>query len=203
MGWIVGVVAKWEVQTKFWIGIIIALLGAVVMSVGGTEEVIQSGSLLGDALATLAGFLGSVYLIATKEVRASVPVHAYSAAVCLFTAVFLFAVGWTQDVDVTSDMFISPWVVLAMALGPQLFGHVGLTWCLERIQASTVALGLLLEPVGAAFLAWWWFSEAPTFAETIGAGVILIGFYSDVASACRQKHRDWLDDNAKQTLQKR
>ena len=110
-----------------------------------------------------------------KEVRASVPVHAYSAAVCLFTALFLFALVGHKIFDVTSDVFISPWVVLAMALGPQLFGHVGLTWCLERIQASTVALGLLLEPVGAALLAWWWFSETPTFAETIGAGVILIG----------------------------
>ena len=162
-------------KPKFWVGTIIALIGAVIMSVGGTEELIQSGSLFGDALATLAGLLGSIYLIATKEVRASVPVHAYSAAVCLFTALFLFAVGWTQDVFVITDVFIAPWVVLAMALGPQFFGHVGLTWCLERIQASTVALGLLLEPVGAALLAWWWFREAPTFAETVGAGVILVG----------------------------
>ena len=62
-----------------------------------------------------------------------------------------------------------------MAFGPQLFGHVGLTWCLERIEASTVALGLLLEPVGAALLAWWWFSESPTVQEMIGAGIILLG----------------------------
>ena len=162
-------------KPRFWIGTIVSIVGAVVMSVGGNEDLTQVPSLFGDALATLAGLLGSIYLIATKEVRASVPVHAYSAAVCLFTAVFLFAVGLTQNVFVIEDVFIAPWVVLSMALGPQLFGHVGLTWCLERIQASTVALGLLLEPVGAALLAWWWFSEAPTLAETIGAGIILVG----------------------------
>ena len=142
---------------------------------GLLETTAPEGSLFGDGLATLAGLLGSVYLIATKEVRSSVPVHAYSAAVCLFTAVFLLLVGAIRGVNVTTDVFIAPWVVLAMAFGPQLFGHVGLTWCLERIEASTVALGLLLEPVGAALLAWWWFSESPTVQETVGAGVILFG----------------------------
>ena len=73
----------------------------------------------------------------------------------------------------------------------QLFGHVGLTWCLERIQASTVALGLLLEPVGAALLAWWWFREAPTFAEMIGACVILIG----LLVAMRSGNRDLVEES--------
>ena len=163
-------------KPRFWAGTAFSLFGALVMSMGSIESTSsQVSSLYGDGLATLAGLLGSVYLIATKEVRASVSVHAYSAAVCLFTAAFLLVAGMTRGINVTTDVFIAPWIVLAMALGPQLLGHAGLTWCLERIEASTVALGLLLEPVGAALLAWWWFKEAPTAQETIGAAVILIG----------------------------
>ena len=163
-------------KPRFWGGTLISLVGALLMSMGSMEQsTLQVSSLFGDGLATLAGLLGSVYLIATKEVRGSVSVHAYTAAVCLFTALFLFTIGLIRGINVTSDVFIAPWVVLAMALGPQLFGHAGLTWCMERIEASTVALGLLLEPVGAALLAWWWFSEKPTVQETIGASVILIG----------------------------
>ena len=62
-----------------------------------------------------------------------------------------------------------------MALGPQLFNHVGLTWCLERIEASTVALGLLLEPVGAAYWRGGGSVNLQHLQETIGAGVILFG----------------------------
>lgn len=175
-------------KPRFWGGTVIALIGAIVMSIGSVDSLSsQTASLLGDGLATLAGLLGSVYLIATKEVRSSVPVHAYSAAVCLFTAVFLCIVGMTLGVNVATDVFIAPWVVLAMALGPQLFGHAGLTWCLERIEASTVALGLLLEPVGAALLAWLWFSESPTVQETLGAGVILIGLMIALRSGSRSQ----------------
>ena len=76
-------------KPRFWIGTVISLVGAVLMSMGVLETTSQA-SLFGDGLATLAGLLGSVYLIATKEVRSSVPVHAYSASVCLFTAVFFF-----------------------------------------------------------------------------------------------------------------
>ena len=108
----------------------------------------------------------------------------------MFTALFLFFVGWTRGVHVVSDVFIAPWVVLVMALGPQLFGHVGLTWCLERIQASTVALGLLLEPVGAALLAWWWFSEVPSISEVFGAGVILVGLIIALRSESKKSEQD-------------
>lgn len=162
----------------FWMGTFVSISGACVMSVFSvTIEAVQSATIYGDVLATVAGLLGSMYLIATKSVRASVAVHAYTAAVCLLTALCLCGVGALVDVVVLEDVFVAPWVVVAMALGPQLFGHAGLTWCLEKIEASTVALGLLLEPVGAALLAWWWFGEAPTISEVAGSIIILIGLW--------------------------
>lgn len=162
----------------FWMGTLIAISGACVMSVFSTTNAAeQSATIYGDVLAIAAGLLGSMYLIATKSVRASVAVHAYTAAVCLLTALCLWGVGTLVDVVVLEDVFVAPWVVVAMALGPQLFGHAGLTWCLKKIEASTVALGLLLEPAGAALLAWWWFGEAPTISEVVGSIIILIGLW--------------------------
>ena len=171
-----------QFNKMFWMGTVIAILGAGVMSSASMADAThQNATLYGDGLAIVAGLLGSSYLIATKSVRVSVPVHAYTAAVCLLTALCLWGVGLWVGVVVTEDVFVAPWVVVAMALGPQLFGHAGLTWCLERIEASTVALGLLLEPAGAALLAWLWFGEAPTMSEVIGSIIILFGLWVAVS----------------------
>ena len=67
------------------------------------------------------------------------------------------------------------WVLLLMAVGPQLFGHAGLTYCLRYLSSSTIALGLLLEPVGAGLLAWALFVEVPSVIDISGAVLIALG----------------------------
>lgn len=173
-------VGLWEwIETRrfnrmFWLGTGLAILGATVMSFGG-QDINGAQSLVGDGLALLAGVLGSIYLLLSQSVRQRVEIAPYTALLCLITAMFLWGVSMTQQVSVVDDWTLAPMVILAMALGPQLFGHAGLTWTVKYLSAGTIALGLLFEPVGAAILGWWWFAEVPTGWELIGSVIVLCG----------------------------
>jgi drug/metabolite transporter (DMT)-like permease len=163
---------------NFWLGTVLAIVGASLMTVDQSATAgIGFHIVYGDLLALGAGILGSVYLICSKSVRETVDIYPYTSVLCLSTgAILLGCAGW-NGVDVVSDFSLAPWVLIAMALGPQLFGHVGLTWSLEWLSAGTIALGLLLEPVGAGVLAWLWFDEVPTLWEWLGAVLILGGVW--------------------------
>ena len=68
------------------------------------------------------------------------------------------------------------WLALAgMALGPQLFGHIGLNYAVKYVPAATVAALLLLEPVGASLLGALLLGEFPTLQEILGGLLILVG----------------------------
>ena len=67
------------------------------------------------------------------------------------------------------------WVLLAMALGPQLVGHVGFTWAVRYVPATIVGAVILLEPVGATGLGALVLDEWPSVSESCGALVIVLG----------------------------
>jgi drug/metabolite transporter (DMT)-like permease len=67
------------------------------------------------------------------------------------------------------------WVLLAMAIGPQLLGHTGFTIALRYVPAYVIGAVILLEPVGATALGTIILNEWPTAQECLGAVVIVGG----------------------------
>jgi len=61
----------------------------------------------------------------------------------------------------------------AMALIPQLIGHTSYNWALKWFSASTIAVSLLGEPIGATILAYFIFNEKLTWSKLIGGALIL------------------------------
>jgi drug/metabolite transporter (DMT)-like permease len=71
------------------------------------------------------------------------------------------------------------WILVAIAVGPQLLGHSLVNRVLGTISATTVSVAILFEIVGATLIAWWWFSETPPTgaypaAVLIAVGVVLV-----------------------------
>ena len=129
----------------------------------------------GDILALLGGFLGALYLLIGQKVRQDVAIQPYGFLVCSSAAVSLFLLCLYFNLD----FFIadsSTWLILlALAIGPQFMGHLGLNFSLKHLSASTISLSLLLEPIGASLLSILFFQEFPTMLETYGSIIILSG----------------------------
>ena len=66
-------------------------------------------------------------------------------------------------------------VIIALALGPQLLGHNGINYALRWVPAARLTSLTLLEPVGAALLAWLVLGEAPTVRAMVGAAIAVAG----------------------------
>ena len=68
------------------------------------------------------------------------------------------------------------WALLGgLILGPQLIGHNGLNYVLKFLPASVVTATTLLEPVGAAVLAFIFLFQVPGVAEIQGGVIVLLG----------------------------
>lgn len=157
--------------TRYWSGVGVALLGLAIMNANGDP----SGHLKGDLLAITGGILGSCYMISGRRLRQKIEIVPYGAIVCLSSAAFLFIIGVNIGIQWHGYSSFS-WVALAaMAIGPQFFGHIGINYSLRSVTAASIALLLLLEPVGAAIISATFLDEWPSGLEMVGSIVILAG----------------------------
>ncbi|TNE88916.1 MAG: hypothetical protein EP330_12955 [Deltaproteobacteria bacterium] len=167
---------------RFWTGVGIALLGVALMASERGEE----ASLAGDALALVGGISGAGYFFLGKTVRARVGIGTYASLVCLAAAASLLPVVLVLDLPM-GGFRTDTWLwIAALALGPQLLGHNGLNYALAYIPAARLTSLTLLEPVGAALLAWLLLGEQPAAAAALGGGLAVVG----VLAAAREERED-------------
>jgi drug/metabolite transporter (DMT)-like permease len=152
-------------------GLLIAIVGVAAMAESGGGQ----ASALGDGLALSGAVLAAIYLRASQSVRERVGAGATMGTVCAVAAGLLWIVCLGSGTTMGGYPAVT-WALLAAAvLGPQLIGHQGFTWAMGWVPASTVALVVLLEPVGATVLAALIFREVPHPQAGIGALVALLG----------------------------
>ena len=177
VGLLEGLVLRRPPPRRYWPGIGIALMGIIGLTLGetlGADTGAAAGldPAAGDSLALLGSWLGASYFVIGSVVRQRVGIAVYGPLVCLAAAAALFVLAAVQG---------APWiptgpaiaVVLAMAAGPQLLGHVGFNWAVRYIPARVIASMILLEPVGASVLAAVLLHELPT-VEDCGWGLLLL-----------------------------
>ena len=171
-----------------WTGVAVAFAGSALIA--GTDRGGSSGSapLLGDLLALAAGLGSAAYFLIGRRLRATrglveyvLPVYAFAglgllAALPLVRQPFLaFAtpldcLAWLG----TNATFL---VFVLLAAVPMLGGHTVANWTVRYLPAHTVATWILLEPVGAALLAWAiaCIGQVPSRWTLAGGALVLLG----------------------------
>jgi len=155
---------------RFWLGLALAIPGVVAMSGAG-----GAGGLYGDALALLGGVFGACYYVTGRSVRQRVGIGTYGPLFCLAAALWLLPAALVTGAPLWGFEPGTWWVLAALAVGPQLLGHVGFNYAMRYVSASFVAGLTLLEPVGATLLAVAVFSEVPGPAAAAGGAVTVAG----------------------------
>lgn len=124
----------------------------------------------------LSGVLFSLYSLFGREAaRRSIPpwtVLAYSFTFAALTLGVLMVVSGAKPMTVGAEPYA--WgVLIALAWGPTLGGFVLYNAGLARLQSSVASLILVLEPVFASILAFFWFGERLTPLQLLGAAFIV------------------------------
>ncbi|MEY2979536.1 MAG: DMT family transporter [Prochlorotrichaceae cyanobacterium] len=181
--WVVLITWIWKgdrPQGAQWLGILLALVGAIVVGFGDlrTLGTVFSGSnpLLGNSLALCGSWAVSFYLVCGQQAQQEglslkhyIGLAYTVAALTLLPFPQLFGQGYFQYGG--SVYFYT----LLLAIFPQLIGHTSFNWSLRWLSTTLVTLVILAEPIGSSLFGWWIFAEIPSPTVLWGALVLLSG----------------------------
>jgi drug/metabolite transporter (DMT)-like permease len=161
------------VGARVWTGIVLAMLGALLLTgldLGGDPR-----ALLGNVLALVGGMAAAVYVALGANARAQVSTTAYAASCYAVTGVVLLLVCLVAGVPVVG-FDASTWaLLLVLTVLAQLLGHTLLNRAVGTVGPVVVALVILLEVPAATLIAAWWLGQVPPLAALPAAGLVLAG----------------------------
>lgn len=163
---------------RTWAGIALAVLGAGVVALGDAGSGASgSNPLLGDAMALGSAVAVSGYLLLGQRSRERLSVATYGTWVYGTAAVVLAAASLVVGSPLTGFSTGTWLAILGLVLGPQLLGHTIFNTVLSVVPATTIAVVVLSEPIGAGLLAFLLLDEVPPALLALGGPLILAGVY--------------------------
>jgi drug/metabolite transporter (DMT)-like permease len=156
-----------------WIGIVASFLGAGL--IGGGD--LSGSNLLGNLLALIGGATAGGYVLAGRDARRTLGIIDYAVVTYAAAAAFLLVACLTADVPLGGFAPQTWWALIAIVAGPQLLGHTMINLVLRDIDATTVSVMIMAEPLIATFLAYVLFTEIPSLLAYPGGVAILVGIY--------------------------
>lgn len=166
-----------RVTRRMTLGILIAVAGGVVLSLGGASGGARPAPwpLWGNALAVVGALMAAFYILVGRSLRQRLPVLPYVTVVYATSAVCLFAVVLAASFPLLGYAPREWLLFLAMAIGPGLLGHTVINWLLEELESTVVGVALVAEPVGSTLLAALLLGEIPGLLTVVGGAVVLTG----------------------------
>jgi drug/metabolite transporter (DMT)-like permease len=165
------------------VGILLALVGTLVISGGALA--VSGRAALGDLLALAGAVAGAGYFLAGQRLRPAVSLLTYSGVVYAICAVLLLVTVLIAGDPLGGFDAETWWMLLLLALVPQIVGHTTFNYLLADLDATVVTVAVMGEPVVSALLAVAFFGEVPSWSTIVGGLVLLAGIYVALTSRSR------------------
>jgi drug/metabolite transporter (DMT)-like permease len=157
----------------FWIGLLLALAGSVVIVWGDLLRHLKLG--WGDAMALAASACFAVYMMATERVRMTTGTLAFLRLAMISSALFLLVINLALGISLEVPAGHS-WLALAgLGLISQLGGYLALTYALGHLPATAASISLLSQGPLTAVLAALLLAEPLTGSQIFGGLLVLVG----------------------------
>ncbi|OEF96415.1 hypothetical protein BHF71_04490 [Vulcanibacillus modesticaldus] len=154
------------------IGAFFALAGAFI--VGWGDFNIAGQALIGDFLAFIGAITATGYWLFGQTLRKKLSLLPYTTVVYSTSTILLLIYNILLGIDLL-DYELRDWkLFIALAVIPNIMGHTILNWTIRYINATTVTMSILVEPIGSIILAFLILNETVELLQMIG-GLIIIG----------------------------
>jgi drug/metabolite transporter (DMT)-like permease len=154
-----------------------AALAGVAMLVKTSLEFSATG-FLGDALGVVTAMFYAAYILAVKALRdrgeAALRLMAVTSTI---TAIILLPIALASGEQMLPQTAYGWSVLLGLALISHAAGQGLIAYALAQLPATFSSVGLLLQPVIAAFFAWILLAEPAVPLQIAGGVVVLVGIY--------------------------
>ncbi|MCM3004381.1 DMT family transporter [Priestia koreensis] len=150
-----------------------AIIGSTIISWGDFR--ISGGAMYGDFLALVACALVTAYLLIGQKVRNKTSLLSYTFIVYTSSTVVLLLYVMIKGEPLVGYQ-LDEWVYFVLlAVFPTLLGHSLFNWSVKYVSTSTVSMVILLEPVGAVWLAYILLDEKVMTTQLLGGLLIFLG----------------------------
>lgn len=166
----------------FWIGLLMALSGTLVILWADLGRHTRLG--IGDLMALGAAACFAVYLLATESVRTTTGTLAFLRLAMIATTLVLLAINLGLGISLRVPHGRTWWALLGLGLISQLGGYLALTYALGHLPATITSVSLLTQGPLTAAMAALLLAEPLTLWQIVGGAMVLSG----VALAHRQRH---------------
>ena len=168
-------VFRQKLRGLFWLGLALALGGAVIVL--GSDFIRHPSIGLGDLLAMAAGVFYAGYFIVTERGRQKLDTLTYVWLVDLFAAIALLLITLGMKMPLSGYPTQSWLAFLGAALVSQVGGYLAIGYALGHLPASIVSPTLIGQPVVTALLAIPLLGEGLRTEQWLGGLVVLAGIY--------------------------
>lgn len=170
------------------IGGCLALCGSFIIGAGDFRLGMEA--FYGDLLALLAAILVSGYMIIGRKIRSNVSLSAYTFVVYGSAAATLVLTGLVSSLPF-APYAPKEWLLFfALALVCTVGGHTIFNWVIRYVPASTVAVSILGESLGAIVWGALFLGEYPGVRQILGGGIIFAGLYLFARGSAPQRVAD-------------
>lgn len=170
LGW---AIFKERVSRALVVALAVALSGMALLI--GDGFAVSSGQLRGDGIAVSTAAFYAVYLLIVKRLRATHSTSRIMAGTSAAAAAALLVAAIAEGGPMLPQTTWGWGVVLALGIICHVFGQGLITHALAHLPVTFSSVGLLIQPIAAAALAWLLFAEALGPIQWIGGGLVLFG----------------------------
>ncbi len=152
----------------------IAILG--VMCIGWGDLGLSREAIFGDILSFLSVIAVVGYLFIGQTTVKKVSHWIYSFTVFAFAGIFIAIYNVVMNVPFTGYSTWDWWIFILLAIVPTA-SHMINNWLLNYVNATTISMSILGEPVGASILAFFLLGEKLNSMQVIGSVLVLCGVF--------------------------
>ena len=156
-----------------WWGLGTAVAGVALIV--GVDLTVSLRALAGDALALLGALCAAGYVLAGARARQRLATSAYAVVCYSVCAVVVAVSAVVVDVPLTGFQARDWWLIAAITVSAQLFGHTLLNLVLSTVGPTVVSLAVLLEVPGALVFALVLLQQVPPLLALPGVLLVVAG----------------------------
>ena len=158
-----------------WIGLLFALLGGVVIALGGDTNNVGNNLTFGVLLSIFGAIAFACYLIIGRSMQKRLPLLLYIWMIYGSAALFAGIITLMSNTSLTGYTTTGYFWTIMVGVIPQVIGHSSINLALRYFRPTYVSIILQLTVITSSIIAIFIFDEAPRAIQILGSGSIIIG----------------------------
>ena len=159
----------------FYLAALLSMVGMLMLL--GESFQFNKSQFIGDLLGVLTAVWYGSYIVTISQLRKKYNSTSIMFLSGIVTAIILLIVSIVFEQSLIPQSLFTITIIFLLGFICQFMGQSFITYSLAYLSASLSSLCLLIQPIAATVLAYFFFQEKLTTIQFFGSALILIGIY--------------------------